>query len=63
MKGDKNIGQDGKMEVWRKMKGEKNMNLEKVTIEDATEMYEKKNMVAVIKSGKVVGFEEENEKG
>lgn len=36
-----------------------NMNLKKITIEDAMEMYEEKGMVAIIKNGQVVGFEVE----
>lgn len=32
------------------------MNLEAITIQDCLDMYEKKNQVAIINDGKVIGF-------
>lgn len=37
------------------------MNLEAVTIQDCIDMYEKKGLCAIINSGKVVGFEKEEQ--
>lgn len=37
------------------------MNIEKITLEDCLDLYEKKGIVTILKDGKVIGFQKETE--